>query len=324
MSAIFDYIILLFELALPVSLLALGIFLTYRILDFADLTAEGSLLIGASLTGLMIVIGLNPFLATFIGAIGGAVCGLITGLLNRILKIPKLLSGIITMTASSSIAMLIMGFDFPTGFLNNYLSLGENATFYSLFYVSEETNKAFINSVGFSLNQCIEIIVMAIIVVGVIFALYYFFGTEYGMAIRNTGMNEKMAKSQGINTTIATIACVAISNAVIGLGGALYVQVNHSIEVGDFSGYLVVGLASILVGEAIFGKRSFKNWLISVSLGALVYFIIIAFAQVVIKVKPGLMQLLYAVLIVVALCLPTIKKWVVNLFKKKDEPIKEV
>ena len=147
-----------------------------------------------------------------------------------------------------------------------------------------------------------------------IVAVYYFFGTEYGMAIRATGMNEKMAKSQGINTNIACIACVSISNALIGLGGALYVQDSLSIGAGNAAGYLVIGLASILIGEAIFGKRTFKNWLISVALGAILYFTIITIA-IRLGFPTELKNLLYAVLITIALCIPLMKKGINELIK---------
>ena len=156
---------------------------------------------------------------------------------------------------------------------------------------------------------------MAGVVIIVIVAVYYFFGTEYGMAIRATGMNEKMAKSQGINTDIATIACIAISNALIGLGGALYVQDALTIGIGSTSGYLVIGLGSILIGEAIFGKRSFKNWLISVAAGSIVYFTIITIAMK-LNLPTQLMSLLYAVLITIALCIPLMKKGGLQALKK--------
>jgi len=157
--------------------------------------------------------------------------------------------------------------------------------------------------------------VMLVIVIVVIVAVYYFFGTEYGMAIRATGMNEKMARSQGINTDISSISCVAISNGLIGLAGALYVQDALSVSTVSATGYLVIGLASILIGEAIFGKRSFKNWLISVALGAILYFIIITVA-IRLGFPTELKNLLYAVLITIALCIPFFKKWINELIKK--------
>ena len=298
---------------LPCCLLAIGVFLTFRLLDFADMTAEGSFLLGASITAASIYNGINPFLATLFGALVGICCGIITGLLNRILKIPKLLSGIITLTASGSIALLIMGITNPKDLFGTQIPLssklskgGAIQTIYSTFYPWNQW------------NRLVETIVMITIVIAVIVAIYYFFGTEYGMAIRATGMNEKMAQSQGINTTVSTITCIAISNGLIGLAGALYVQDALSVSTVSATGYLVIGLASILIGEAIFGKRTFKNWLISVALGAIVYFTIITIA-----IKLGfpteLKNLLYAILITIALCIPLMRKGITSLIKKIKE-----
>ena len=304
MPSIVNIIVNILTSGLPCCLLALGIFLTYRILDFADLTAEGSFLIGAAITAGIIYNGGNPFLATLLGCLGGAICGFITGCLNRFLKIPKLLSGIITMTAAGSIAMLIMGLSTDTGkVFASQIPLtitptSAQQTIYTVFWNWDLT------------NPIITAVVMLVVVVVVVIGIYFFFGTEYGMAIRTTGLNENMARSQGINTTIASIVGVTISNSLIGLAGALYVQQAWTVSTISATGYLVIGLASILIGEAIFGKRSFKNWLISVCLGAITYFIIITLA-----VKFGfpteLKSLLYAVLIVIALCLPAIKKFCV-------------
>ena len=290
---------------LPCCLLAIGIFLTFRVLDFADLTAEGSFLLGAALTAACIYNGMNPFLATLLCMIVGSACGIVTGFLNRVLKIPKLLSGIITLTASASIAMLIMGITSPTQIFAMQVPLSLNAghqTIYSIFYPGNQWNKL------------VETIVMVVVVVIVIVAVYYFFGTEYGMAIRATGMNEKMARSQGINTTGATITCIAISNGLIGLAGALYVQDALSVSTVSATGYLVIGLASILIGEAIFGKRSFKNWLISVALGAILYFMIITIA-IRLGFPTELKSLLYAILIAIALCIPLMKSGIQSLIK---------
>ena len=311
MPYIVSVILNILTTGLPCVLLALGIFLTFRVLDFADLTAEGSFLVGASVTGMMISLNINPFLATFCGMLGGVLCGLITGFLNRFLKIPKLLSGIITMTASATIAMFIMGFSQKNKTFWSLVTLNpdptggsQNQTIYSAFYIIKGVD-----------HQVIQAVVMGIFIVVMIVALYYFFGTEYGMAIRCTGMNEKMARSQGINTTGATMACIAISNGLIGLGGALYVQEKLSVATISATGYLVVGLASILIGEAIFGTRSFKNWLISIALGTIVYFILY---QITIELNfpTELDNLLYAILITIGLCMPAIKKGCRELWKK--------
>lgn len=309
MAEVLNIITNILTSGLPCCLLAIGVFLTFRLLDFADMTAEGSFLLGASLTAACIYRGINPFLATLFGLLVGVICGIITGCLNRLLKIPKLLSGIITLTASASLALLIMGISRPDDIfaqqipLASSLASGDINTIYSLFY-----NEAIPNRV-------MESLVMIVIVVIVMFVVYYFFGTEFGMAIRATGMNEKMARSQGINTTISSISCVAISNGLIGLAGALYVQDALSVSTVSATGYLVIGLASILIGEAIFGKRSFKNWLISVASGALVYFTIITIA-IKLGLPTELKSLLYAILITLALCIPFFKNWVNKLIKK--------
>lgn len=282
---------------LPCCLLALGIFLTYRLLDFADLTAEGSFLIGACLCLSCIYKGIDPFTSTFIGMLGGAVCGLITGLLNTKLNIPKLLSGIITMTATASIALLIIGMTKDNSLFANLVSLrNSDNTIYSIFYGENK-----------QLNPLIESIVMVICVTLVTIIIYYFFGTEYGMAIRATGINEKMARAQGINTKLSTIVCVVISNALIGLSGALFAQDTRAIDIKSAAGFLVVGLASILIGETIFGKKDFKHWIISVSLGSICYFIIVTFA-IELGLPTQLKNLLYAILITISLCLPSISK----------------
>lgn len=324
-----DFILNIFSSGLPCCLLALGIFLTYRLLDFADLTAEGSFLIGVSICGVMIFNGVNPWLATLVAVLGGAICGIITGVLNRLLNIPKLLSGIITMTATGSIAMIIMGlqsgnpdiFAAQVSFTNLVTKGSPQQTIYSLFYPWEQVGNFYI--VPSPWGDVIKIAVMLGVVILAMLIIYFFFGTKYGMAIRATGMNENMAKAQGINTTIATIVCIAISNALIALAGALVVQESKTASTISATGYLVIGLASIIVGETIFGKRSFKNWLISVSLGSIIYFTIVNIATR-LGLRTELKSLLYAVLITIALCLPLIKSGIKHLIDKiKSNKVKE-
>lgn len=319
-----EIVINILSSGLPCCLLALGIFLTYRLLDFADLTAEGSFLLGAATSGVMIYNGVNPFIATFTSIIVGALCGVLTGVLNRYLKIPKLLSGIITLTASASIALIIMGtakgntesiFKSQISFGNEVFKGSPIQTIYSLFTPYSYNADYGIWQVVAPWGELIKLLIMFIVVAIAMVLIYFFFGTEYGMAIRATGMSEKMARAQGINTDVATIVCVAISNAVIALAGSLYVQEAKSVSTITASGYLVIGLASILVGEAIFGKRSFKNWLLSVALGSIVYFVIVTIA-VRLGLPTELKSLLYAILITIALCIPLMKMGFKKLFKK--------
>lgn len=306
-----DIVLNILSSGLPCALIALGIFLTYRILDFADLSAEGSFLIGASVTAVIIVNEGNPWLATIVSFIAGGCCGIITGILNRFLKIPKLLSGIITMTGASSIAMLIMGLQngnaglFGTSIsFTNIVKDSPRQTIFSMFAPWKQVGNFYVMSSPWA--EIIKVGIMFAIVVLAMILLYVFFGTEYGMAIRATGLNENMANAQGINANISTIVCIAIGNALIGLGGSLYAQDIKYVSTASATGYLVVGLAAILIGEAIFGKRTFKNWIISVALGAIVYFVIITIATR-LGFPTELKSLLYAVLITIALCLPLIK-----------------
>lgn len=322
-----DIIFNILTMGLPCCLLALGIFLTYRLLDFADLTAEGSFMLGAAICGVMIYNEINPWLATLAGVLIGFTCGIITGCLNRILKVPKLLSGIITMTAATAVAYAIFGMkmgnpsDFGQSVEFSTKYGGPRQTIFSLLYpykYSADLNKYIIPGIW---GDVIRISFMLVIVVVVMVGIYFFFGTQYGMAIRATGMNESMARAQGINTDIASIICVGIANALIGLAGTLSVQNMLTASSTSAQGYLVVGLASIIIGETIFGKRSFKNWIISVALGAIVYYIIINIA-IRLGLPGELMSLLYASLIVVALCLPLMKKGVLKIvhhYKERSE-----
>ena len=319
-----DIVLNILSSGLPCCLLALGIFLTYRLLDFADLTTEGSFLIGACLCGVMIYNGINPWLATLASLVAGFLCGFITGVLNRFLNIPKLLSGIITMTAAGSIALLIMGmqngasdiFMSQVSFTNMITKGSSSQTIYSLFFPWKEYEGIFI--VERPWGDVIKVATMFGVVLIVMVAIYFFFGTEYGMAIRATGMNEKMAKAQGINVNMTSIICIGIANMLIALAGALFVQEAKTASLVTANGYLIVGLASIIIGETIFGKRSFKNWIISVSLGAIVYYIIIN-AAIRLGFRTELMSLLYAVLIAIALCLPIVKKTITKKIKERKE-----
>lgn len=286
---------------LPCCLLAIGIYITFRILDFADLTAEGSLLIGGALAIALIKLNIDPFVATLVAMLGGAVCGYLTSVFYTKLRIPKILCGIITMTASSSLALLILGFTSKDSSFINNVSLGNEETVFTLFYFGNPIYRPLIKT-G----------IMLIFVVVIFVLIYFFFGTEYGMAIRATGINEKMARAQGINTKRASIVALVISNALIGLAGALICQSNKGCNVGYSTGYLVVGLASIIIGETIFGVKSFRRSLIAIGTGAIIYFVIINIA-IELGLNGNLLNLLYAILIVLALSLPLIKQGIIHL-----------
>lgn len=319
------------QYGLPYAMLALGVFITYRQLDIADLGCEGTFTLGGAVVGVLVIKSVNPFLALLIGILAGFLAGVVTGLLHTKLKIPALLSGIITLTGLFSINMVIMGGGNRTiddkGFFarlfenynaNIYLN-GKNtsgdkvATIYTLF------QKLLNNIFGTTVNYTLCVIIMNILlVVLAIIVLYLFFGTEVGMSIRSTGMNPLMSRAQGINTTLMIILGLGISNALIALGGAMFTQVNRSASNTMGVGTIVIGLASIIIGESIFGKRTFKNWLLSVTAGAIIYYLIIAIALA-LHLPNHYLKLLYAVLIVIVLVVPQIKKLIKSNDKKRGK-----
>lgn len=315
-----QYIIIdMFKTGLPYALLALGIFISYRVLDIADLSCEGSFTLGGALSAVLLVLGWNPFLATFMGMLAGFVAGILTGLIHTKLKITSLLAGIITMTGLFSLNLVIMGLA-PTVTQTTVNGVID----YTIKY-NESGYSALVNLNGYNVNKepiariydtflavfsknnhnMIFISLLIVVIIGVV--IYWFFGTEIGMGVRATGINAKMARAQGINTNAMIILGLGISNALIALSGSLFAQTQKSASSTMGVGVLVIGLASIIIGEGIFGKRTFKNWIISVLLGAIVYYLI-----VVVAIQLGLpshyQKLLYALLILIVLAIPQLRK----------------
>ena len=262
------------------AVLAIGLFITFRILDIADLSIEGTYPLGGAIAVMTITGGGSPILAILFAFLGGCVAGAVTGFLHTKLKIPALLAGILTMIGLYSINLRIMG----------------RATTSIL---GEETVYTFFES---SMSK-----VSATLVVGLLATLVVcFFGTELGAAIRATGDNPQMIRAQGVNTDITIILGLIISNGFVGITGALLSQSNGYADVNMGTGVLVTGLASIIIGEVLFGTRSFKNWLISVVLGSIVYSAVVAFVLW-LGMNPNDLKLLTAVIVAVALALPLIK-----------------
>jgi len=285
------------SLGLIWSLMALGVFISFRVLDFADLTVEGSITLGSNIAVMLILANVPAILATIIAIIGGFASGIITGLLHTKLKIPAILSGIITLTALYTINLSIMG--------GAHKYLGSSSTIYTFF-------REMIS------NQILAKILTTFIVVLIVFyILYWFFGTEIGMSIRATGMNQKMAKAQGINTDLKIILGLAIGNALIALSGALYAQSSKGATMDFGKGTIVVGLSAIIIGEGIFGKRSFRNCLISVILGSIVYQLLIGIA-ISLDLNPDSLKILIAALITIILAYPLIKQKYKSKQKNKE------
>ena len=269
------------------AIMALGVFLTFRVLDIADLSVEGTFPLGAAVAATLIDAGHSVWFAMLIALIAGCIGGTVTALLTTKLKIPALLSGILTMIGLYSVNLMIMGkANVPLLRAETVFTLPEN-----LFGVS-------------SVVATLIVGLVATVIVGAI--MYWFFGTVLGTAIRATGCNPQMARAQGINTNVMVILGLLISNGLVALSGALVAQSNGFADVGMGTGTIVIGLASVIIGEVLFGTRSFKNWLISVVLGSVVYRAVIAIVLE-LGMPPNDLKLFTAVLVAIALSLPLIK-----------------
>lgn len=285
------------------AVLAIGVYVSFRLLDFADLTCEGSFAWGGAMAAVLIQQhGWNGIPACLIALLVGGVAGLITALLNTKLKIAPILSGIITLTAMYSITLITMGNKASIGLLDVPL-------FYSWIP---------------GMKSIYAILIMGIIIVAaVIAAIYWFFGTEIGSAIRATGMNEKMSRAQGINTDNTKIIGLVLSNALIALAGALVAQEQGTASWSLGQGAIVAGLASVIIGEAIVpANRNFAVTLIGVTLGSIIYRIIYSLVYY-FGLPTEYIKLSTAVLVVIALCLPMIKTKVIALNKKLDAKWRE-
>jgi len=305
---------------IPYAILALGIFISYRLLDFADLGCEGTFTLGGAVASLMVVQGVNPFLSLLIALISGLLAGTFTGILTTKLHIPPLLSGIITMTALFTINMIIMGgvsdvingnaFSFFHSKGSTTGALSQEVRFYNPLYtlLHDRWNLSWVT------RNYVAIFWLLIIIAIVISLVYYFFGTQIGMGVRATGMNPIMARAQGINTSFMMVMGLAISNGLIALAGASYSQVSGSANTQMGVGTLVIGLASIIIGEAIVGRKTFKQNMFAVIVGALIYYLIIALVINTGLLDAHFLKLLYAILVVIVLVTSQLK----NLKQKKE------
>ena len=269
------------------SLLALGVYITFRVLDIADLTVEGSFPLGASVAVTLLVKDVNPVTAILAAALAGGAAGVVTGLLHTKLRIPALLAGILTMIALYSVNLRIMG-------KANVSLLGKETAF----TLVEST-------LGVAYSQAVLLVgILSCLLFSVL--MYWFFGTEIGAAIRATGYNPQMIRAQGVDTNIMLLIGLFFSNALVAVAGALVAQSNGFADVGMGVGTIVIGLASVIIGEVLFGTRSFKNSLISVILGSIVYRLVIAIVLQM-GMPPNDLKLFTAVLVAIALSLPMVK-----------------
>lgn len=274
------------ELGVTYAILALGLYISFRVLDMPDLTVDGSFVTGAAVSAIL-CLNNHPFWALPASFIAGCFTGTITSLLHTKLKIQMLLAGILSMLALYSINLKIMG-----GKPN--LSLLNKDTMFTVFE----------NAV---MKDYAKIIIISGVVVFCLVALFLFLNTKLGFAIRATGNNEYMARAQGVNTDFTKLIGLAISNALVAMSGAILAQYQSFTDIGMGVGMIVIGLASIMMGEVLFGVKSVLRMLIAVALGSVIYRFIIAFALQ-LGMPPTDLKLASAAIVAIALSIPTLNE----------------
>ena len=284
------------------GIMAIGVYLTYRILDVADLTVDGSFGTGGAVCVMCLLSGMNVWAALAVAVLAGLLTGLVTGLLHTFMGIPAILAGILTQLALYSINLKIMGK------ANQSINVDKYDLLISLRWVKELALH----------NPIIMVILVSAVVIGV---LYWFFGTELGCGIRATGSNPAMSRAQGINTGRAKVVGLMLSNGLVALSGALLTQYQGYADVSMGRGAIVIGLAAVIIGEVLFGRifRNFATKLIAVSIGAIIYYIVI---QLVLTLgfDANLLKLLSASVVAVFLAVPY---WKGKYFSKPVKKAKE-
>lgn len=266
---------------------SIGIYITYRILDVADLTVDGSLCTGGAVCIMMMLSGHNVFVAMLVATLAGMLTGLVTGFLHTSMGIPAILAGILSQLGLYSINLKIMGK------ANQAINVDKYDLLVSLRYIKK---------VAFYKNT---ILIVAIVILLVVAILYWFFGTELGCALRATGCNGNMARAQGINTDLSKVLGLMISNGLVGLSGALLAQYQGFADINMGRGTIVIGLAAVIIGEAIFGKI-FKNFalkLVGVAFGSILYYFVLQ-TVIWLGVDTDLLKLLSATVVAVFLAIP--------------------
>ena len=288
-----DYVINLLSISLyeglAYGLVTLGVYITFRVLAFPDLTVDGSFPLGGAVAAILIVSGVNPWLATLVALIAGICAGLITSLLNTKLRINALLAGILMMVALYSINLAIMG-------RSNVSILREETVF-------KQTAQLF----GIESITTLSIIFMVILAIVILGILNWFLRTEIGLALRATGDNEQMVRGLGVSTDMTTIIGVSLSNGLVALAGGLIAQKQGFADVGMGIGMIVMGLASVIIGERLFRPRGVTAILFAVIGGSLVYRLFLGIALR-LGLPPNNLKLITALLVIMALAIPYIQK----------------
>ncbi len=290
------------EQGLLYGFMVLGVFLTFRVLDFPDLTVDGSLPLGAAVTATIITSGGSPWLATIAGTAAGLIAGFVTGILHLLLKSgesnstnygPKLLAGILVMTSLYTVNLRVMG--------------GSNVPLLRQKTIFDQLGGWF----GIHMTGWWIILALAILMLVIKYILDWFLHTELGLAMQATGDNEQMLRSLGVNTNVVRVLGLGLANAMVALSGALVAQYQGFADVGMGIGTIVAGLAGVIIGEVIFGTRSIRWVLFSVIGGSIVFRLLISISLR-LGIAPTDLKLFTALLVVVALSLPTVRRKVIR------------
>ncbi len=278
------------QLGLMYGLLAMGIFISFRILNIPDLTAEGSFTLGVAVSAVVTLAG-EPYLGLVAAFVCGMAAGAVTGLLQTKVGIHPILAGILTMSALYTVNLAVMGAR------SNVTLIGFDTLYQRLYKQLAPLGK-----------DGVKLLVGAVLAGAVLLLLIWFFKTHMGLCIRATGNNEAMVRSSSINASAMKIAGLAVSNGCIALSGAIVAQYQGYADISSGIGILVVGLASVIIGEALFGRRSVTVGLVSAIVGSLVYRLIISLALSTNVFPTYFLKLISAVIVAVALSIPTVRE----------------
>lgn len=296
-----------FEAGIIYAIMALGVYLSFRILDFPDLTVDGSFVTGAAISSVMIAGGVNPFLATAMALIAGFAAGCLTGIIHTFGKINNLLSGILMMIALYSINLRIMG-------KSNIPLLNTDTAFTKISSIFEKTGiDSFLNKMltavglGDSLPETWGILISMVIITFLIkWVTDWFLQTEIGLAVRATGDNKRMIRSLSANTNLLVVLGLGLSNALVAFSGALIAQQGGFADVGMGIGMIIIGLASVIIGEALFGTKTIARTTLAVIGGSIIYRIVVTLALRIEFFSPGDVKLITAIIVLIALTAPKI------------------
>lgn len=284
------------------GIMAIGLYITYHILQLSDLTVDGSFCTGGAVCVMLLAGGHNLYLALLCAVLAGMAAGLVTGFFHTKCGIPAILAGILTQLGLWSVNLAIMGMK-----ANQALNVGKIDLLVSMRYLQEVQK----GNLPFYRHPLVVVGLLTAVIIGI---LYWFFGTELGSSLRATGANPHMARAQGINTDRNKVIGLALSNGLVALSGALMAQYQGFAEINMGRGAIVIGLAAIVIGQSIF-KKLFRNFglkLLSVSIGAMVYYVVIQAVVSLLKINTNYMKLLSALIVALFLAIPY---WQKNMHK---------